>query len=97
MTFLISYTCIILYFAWARSKVKVCFFHISWRHAVFARFPENIANLGKYSTLGLFYTMITYGTSLTVTMTLSDYVTMATGVQMTITTSLFCPVLGISG
>ena len=32
-----------MYFAWARSKVKVYFyFHIS----------ENVAHLGKYSTLG---------------------------------------------
>ena len=44
---------ILLYFAWARSKVKVCYyFHILWRRAVFAQLPENTAHLGKYSTLG---------------------------------------------
>ena len=42
----------LLYFAWARSKVKVCYyFHILWRRAVFAQLPENTAHLGKYSTL----------------------------------------------
>ena len=43
----------LLYFAWARSKVKVClYFHILWRRAVLAGLPENIAHLGKYNTLG---------------------------------------------
>ena len=38
---------ILLYFAWARSKVKVCYyFHILWRRAVFAQLPENTAHLG---------------------------------------------------
>ena len=42
----------LLYFAWARSKVKVCYyFHILWHRAVFAQLPENTAHLGKYSTL----------------------------------------------
>ena len=44
---------LLLYFAWARSKVKVCYyFHILWRRAVFAQLPENTAHFGKYSTLG---------------------------------------------
>ena len=43
----------LLYFVWARSKVKVCYyFHILRRRAVFAQLPENTARLGKYSTLG---------------------------------------------
>ena len=38
----------LLYFAWARSKVKVCYyFHILWHCAVFAQLPENIALLAK--------------------------------------------------
>ena len=42
---------VLLYFALARSKVKLCFyFHILWCCAV--QLPENIAHLGKYSTLG---------------------------------------------
>ena len=51
----------LLYFAWARSKVKVClYFHILWRRAILARLPENIAHLGKYSTLGKNKCSVTY-------------------------------------
>ena len=43
----------LLYFVWAKSKVKVCFyFHILWCRTVFAQLLENIAHLGKHSTLG---------------------------------------------
>ena len=41
------YLKVLLYFARARSKVKVCFdFHILWCSAVFAQLLENTAYLG---------------------------------------------------
>ena len=49
----------LLYFAWARSKVKVCYyFHILGAVLYLPNFRKiqhtsaNIAHLGKYSTLG---------------------------------------------
>ena len=43
----VLYIYTLLYIAWARSKVKVCYyFHILWRRAVFAQLPENTAHLG---------------------------------------------------
>ena len=48
-----------LYFAWARSKVKVCYyFHILWRRAVLAQLPDNTAHSGKYiACLGKYSTL----------------------------------------